>query len=88
MLFMVIEHYRNVKAVYARFNQKGRMMPEGMKYVGSWVESNLARCFQLVDAENQSLFSAWTENWKDIVDFEIIPVINSNDAATIVSDGM
>lgn len=86
MLFMVIERFRNsdAKAVYARFHEKGRMLPEGLKYLGSWTETNLDRCFQLMECSDPSLFQKWIENWKDLVDFEIIPVVTGAETSAAV----
>lgn len=83
MLFMVIERYKNrdAKAVYARFKEKGRMMPEGLKYVGSWVEDNFDRCFQLMECDDPGLFQQWLVHWEDLVDFEIVHVVSSAEAA-------
>lgn len=70
MLFMVIERYKNrdYKKVYERFREKGRMMHEGLRYLGSWVETNYNRCFQLMECDDPSLFQQWIEHWKDLVD--------------------
>ena len=82
MLFMVIEHYKNrdAKAVYSRFQAQGRMMPEGLKYLGSWTETSFDRCFQVMETDDPSLFEQWTVHWKDLVDFEILPVMTSAEA--------
>jgi len=82
MLYMVIENFkdRNVAAVYKRFQEKGRMMPDGLNYIDSWVEQNHDRCFQLMETDDPSLFDQWTANWNDLVDFEIVPVITSKEA--------
>ncbi len=76
MLFMVIERFRNrdALAVYRRFRERGRMMPEGLEYVASWVETNYDRCFQLMRCDDPRLFDEWAVNWRDLVDFEIVPV--------------
>jgi hypothetical protein len=76
MLFMVIERFRNrdALAVYRRFRERGRMTPEGLEYVASWVETNYDRCFQLMRCDDPRLFDEWTANWRDLVDFEIVPV--------------
>ncbi len=86
MLFMVIEHFkgRDAKAVYARFRDKGRMAPEGLIYVGSWIETNFDRCFQLMECSDARLLQDWIINWADLADFEIIPVVPSKDTAEIV----
>ena len=83
MLYMVVERFksRDAKAVYGRFKEKGRMLPEGLKYVGSWTETNFDRCFQLMECDDTSLFDAWMVHWKDLVEFEIVPVLTSAEAA-------
>ncbi len=83
MLFMVIERYKNhdARSVYLRFKEKGRMMPDGLQYVGSWVEDNFDRCFQLMECENPTLFQQWTSHWEDLADFEIVHVVSSAEAA-------
>jgi len=86
MLFMVIEHFRDrdAKAVYARFRDKGRMAPDGLKYVGSWIEANFDRCFQLMECDDAKLLQEWILAWGDLPDFEIVPVVPSKDTADIV----
>jgi len=81
MLFMVIEHFKETGAapVYKRFAEKGRMMPEGLQYVGSWIEADLNRCFQLMETDDAALFQDWVSKWCDLVDFEIVPVVPSAD---------
>jgi len=79
MLFMVIENYRNAKLVYQRFFEKGRMMPEGLNYVASWVEIEGDRCFQVMECDDSKLLHKWASNWQDIVDFEFIPVLTSKE---------
>jgi hypothetical protein len=76
MLFMVIERFRNADAVpvYKRFAEKGRMMPEGLVYVDSWVEANLDRCFQLMECDDPALIQEWICNWSDLVEFEVVPI--------------
>ncbi|HYW73366.1 MAG TPA: DUF3303 family protein [Pyrinomonadaceae bacterium] len=83
MLFMVIERYKDdvAEAVYRRFREHGRMMPEGLEYIDSWVEPNYDRCFQLMSADDPSLFQQWISHWDDLVNFEVIPVITSKEAA-------
>ena len=84
---MVIEHFKNRDgvAVYRRYRERGRMMPEGLKYVDSWVEPNFERCFQLMECDDPSLFQKWTARWEDLVDFEIIPVVTSKEAAELIA---
>ena len=87
MLFMVIEHFRPGRApeVYRRFRERGRMAPEGLRYVASWVDMDYKRCFQVMESDNEALFKEWTSNWDDLVDFEIIPVRTSAEAAAALS---
>jgi hypothetical protein len=86
MLFMVIERFKNRDAapVYKRFAERGRMMPDGLKYIDSWVEKNFDRCFQLMETEDPALFQDWIDNWKDLVDFEVLPVVSSAEANTLL----
>lgn len=87
MLFMVIERFRNgdAVAVYRRYRERGRMMPEGLKYVDSWVEPDFDRCFQLMDCDDPRLLAQWTAQWQDLVEFEIVPVVTSKEAAEAIS---
>lgn len=81
MLFMVIEKFKNgdFRAVGDRFKARGRMLPEGVAYQTSWVDSKGARCFQLVEARHAELLGAWVRCWDDLIDFEIVPVESSAD---------
>jgi uncharacterized protein DUF3303 len=83
MLYMVIERFRDhdAAAVYRRFREKGRMLPDGLRYVDSWVETNFDRCFQLMECDDVQLFHEWIAHWHDLVDFEIVPVYTSKHAA-------
>jgi hypothetical protein len=87
MLFMVIERFknRNARAVYTRSRERGRMLPEGLKYVGSWVEANFDRCFQLMECEDARLLQKWVFEWQDLVDFEIVPVVSSKDTTDTIN---
>lgn len=85
MLFMVIERFKDAKAVYWRVQEKGRMLPEGLKYVGSWMEASYNRCFQLMECDDARLFQKWTIQWRDLVDFEIIPVVESKQTAKVIA---
>jgi hypothetical protein len=87
MLFMVIEHFRNrdAKAVYRRFRDQGRMAPEGLVYVNSWIEANFDRCFQLMECDDPRLLQEWIASWGDLVDFEIVPVVPSNETAETIA---
>ena len=79
MLFMVLERFKNrdAQAIYRRLNDKGRMVPEGLNYVGSWIEANFDRCFQLMECDDPRLFQQWVMQWHDLIEFEIIPVVPS-----------
>jgi hypothetical protein len=79
MLFMVIEHFNDPKAIGARFKEKGRMLPDGVVYHASWVERGGARCFQVMEATDAALIELWASRWKDLADFEIIPVLTSQE---------
>jgi hypothetical protein len=83
MLFMIIEHFRpgQAPAIYRRFRERGRMMPEGVRYVSSWIDLDFQRCFQVMEAGSEQDLQAWTANWQDLIDFEIIPVRTSAEAA-------
>ena len=82
MLYMIIEHFRQgPEPVYRRFREKGRMAPEGLRYVSSWVTTDLQHCYQVMECENPALISQWTKHWEDLVDFEIIPIVTSAEAA-------
>jgi len=83
---MVIEHFRPGQApeVYRRFRERGRMAPEGLRYVSSWVDMDFKRCFQVMETDDASLLAQWTANWADLVDFEIVPVRTSAEAAAAV----
>ena len=72
--YMVIEHFAPgaKEKVYERFRAKGRMLPEGLVYIDSWLEADGERCFQLMEASDPALFDGWMENWKDLVRFEIV----------------
>ena len=87
MLFMVIEKYKNgnARAIYARAREKGRMLPDGLRYVDSWVEASLGRCFQLMECDDPRLFQEWVVRWQDLVDFEIVPVVPSKQTAETIN---
>ena len=86
MLFMVIERFkdRDAKAVYRRLRDQGRGAPEGLRYVGSWIEASFERCFQLMECDDARLLQQWVAFWGDLVEFEIVPVVPSKEThATI-----
>lgn len=87
MLYMVIERYKNrdARSVYRRFREKGRMAPDGLNYVESWVETNFDRCFQLMECADARLLEQWADNWRDLVEFEFVPVRRSKEAQEIIA---
>jgi len=82
-LYMVIEHFRDGDAapVYRRFRERGRMAPEGLAYISSWVSENLSTCYQVMETQDPSLLEAWMGNWSDLVEFEVHSVMTSQEAA-------
>ncbi|HEX9162177.1 MAG TPA: DUF3303 family protein [Thermoanaerobaculia bacterium] len=83
MLYMVLEHFRanDPRPVYKRFAERGRMLPDDVKYVSSWIDTGLTRCFQLMEAPDAASLEEWMSRWRDIVDFEYCEVISSAEAA-------
>ncbi len=80
-LYMVVERYKDAVAVYRRFREKGRMAPEGLTYVSSWVDEELERCYQVMETSERRLLDRWMDDWKDLVEFEVHPVMTSKEAA-------
>jgi hypothetical protein len=79
---MVIEHFvQGARPVYERAAAKGRMLPPGLRYVDSWIDEGLDRCFQLMETDDPRLFDGWTSEWSDLVRFEIVPLVSSAEAA-------
>lgn len=74
--FMVVEKFKPncFQENYTRFNEKGRMLPEGLYYLNSWVNEEQSICFQLMESNDIALFNKWIEKWNDLTDFEIIPI--------------
>ena len=86
MLYMVIEHFNEGAGpeVYRRFREQGRMMPDNLKYVASWIEPDFTRCFQVMEWDDPAAFAEWTSKWDDLMTFEAIPVVTSADAQEIM----
>jgi hypothetical protein len=84
---MIIERFRPGRApdVYRRFRDRGRMAPDGLRYVSSWVDLQFERCFQVMEADHESLVEEWISHWNDLVDFEIVPVRTSAEAAAAIA---
>jgi len=74
--YMVIETFLPGRKsdVYERFHQKGRMLPDGLIYVDSWLEKDGNRCFQLMETNNPALFNVWFEHWKDLGAIEVVEI--------------
>ena len=87
MLYMVYERFKTVgaKDVYRRSKEKGRMLPEGLNYVSSWVDLEFTRCFQIMETDDFSLFSKWADQWIDIVEFDLIPIRTSAEAMAVIA---
>jgi hypothetical protein len=87
MLYIVVERFKPDAAVevYRRAQQQGRMLPEGLEYIDSWVDLDFKTCFQLMRTENEDLFRQWISRWQDLVDFEIFPVRTSPEAFQAIS---
>jgi hypothetical protein len=83
MLFMVVEHYKpgTSARIYERVKERGRMIPPGLEYVDSWVDMSVSKCFQLMKADDRTLLDKWIESWSDLVEFEVVQVQSSSDAA-------
>jgi hypothetical protein len=79
--YMVLERFKDAPAIYRRLRERGRMMPEGLQFVSSWIEENLKICFQLMETHDLRLLEEWMANWSDLMDFEIHVVISSSEAA-------
>ena len=88
MLFMVVEHFkgRDPAPVYKRFAENGRLMPEGLTFINSWIEVGMDRCFQVMETEDPVLLQEWIKNWGDLVDFEVVPVVTSAEKVKLFAD--
>jgi hypothetical protein len=88
MQFMVIERFRNqdAKAIYRRLRERGRMMPEGLTFVSSWVSADLGRCFQLMETDDVTLLQRWIAGWSDLMEFEVVPVVPGAKTAEALAD--
>ena len=77
MHYLVIEKFKDAPAIYQRLDEKGRMMPEGLNYVSSWIDHHLKTCWQIMETADFVLLERWIDNWKDLMEFEIVPVHTS-----------
>jgi hypothetical protein len=88
MLFMIIERFKDsdMLPIYKRVRDEGRLLPEGLKYVDSWVEPNFSRCFQLMECDDLRLLQEWALQWRGSgVTLEIVPVVSSKDTRDVVA---
>jgi Domain of unknown function (DUF3303) len=87
MLFMVVERFkdRDPRPIYRRLEERGRQMPEGLKYIDSWIEPNFDRCFQLMEADDLTLFQQWIAAWNDLMEFEVVPVVPSKATRAVLT---
>ena len=82
MLYMIIEifHPGKVKQLYKRFEEKGRLMPERVQYINSWINEDITTCYQVMESDTEKKIYEWIQNWIDLSDFKVIPVITSSQA--------
>jgi hypothetical protein len=87
VLYMIIEHFKNDDPVpvYRRFRDRGRLAPNGLQYISSWVDEKLERCFQIMETADRNLLDQWITNWSDIVEFEVFPVVSSKEATETIA---
>ena len=87
MLYIVIERFKDgaVPEIYRRFRERGRMMPDGLEYVSSWIDLDFRICYQLMRTEDFALFDKWIDNWRDLMQFEIVPVRSSAEAVELMA---
>jgi Protein of unknown function (DUF3303) len=86
-MYMIVEHFKegDPLPVYRRFRDLGRLAPEGLNYVSSWVDAKLERCFQIMETDDRERLDAWMSAWSDIVAFEVFPIMTSKRAAEIIA---
>lgn len=87
MLYMIVEHFRggDALAVYRRFRDRGRLAPDGLRYISSWVTEDFRRCYQVMECDDPKLLEQWMANWRDLVDFEVTPVLTSAAASAAIA---
>ncbi len=86
MIYMIIENFHEGDAVpvYRRFRDQGRMMPDGLRYVASWVTDDFHRCYQIMQCQDHQVLDEWMSRWQDLIDFEVIPVVTSAEAFALI----
>lgn len=87
MQFLIIERFRggDPVPVYRRFRDRGRLAPAGLQYVASWVTTDLTTCYQIMACEDPRLLEQWMAQWRDLVEFQVLPVVPSAEAAAQVA---
>jgi hypothetical protein len=87
VLYMIVERFKNSDPipVYRRFRDRGRLAPDGLQYISSWVDEKFERCFQIMETADRHLLYQWIANWSDIVDFDIFPVVSSKEAVESIA---
>jgi Protein of unknown function (DUF3303) len=81
MLYMVVERFKagDPQPIGERFRRCGRLLPDGVTYHDSWIDSTGTRCFQLMESPNTALLSEWISLWVDLIDFDVVPVVPSRE---------
>ena len=85
MLYMVVERFKDAPEIYRRLRERGRMMPAGLEYVSSWISTDMTVCYQLMQTSDESLFALWTNEWKDLMEFEIVSVRTSAEMVQLMA---
>ncbi|WP_234571801.1 DUF3303 domain-containing protein [Rhodohalobacter sp. 614A] len=82
MTYMIIETFKpgQVNEIYKRLEEKGRMQPEGLTYIHSWIDENMEKCYQVMETDSEEKIHQWISNWDDVMEFKIVPVISSEEA--------
>ncbi len=86
MLYMVVERFKDAPEIYRRFRDQGRMMPPGLEYISSWIDVDLSLCYQLMRTDDFALFQQWTDQWKDLMEFEIVAVRTSDEVRELMNE--
>ena len=82
---MIVETFKDSAAVYRRFRERGRLAPSGLTYVSSWITADVTKCYQVMECDNPRLLDEWMATWRDLIDFEVVSVITSAEAAERVA---
>lgn len=85
MLYMIVETFKDSAAVYRRFRERGRLASDGLTYVSSWITADVTKCYQVMECDNPRLLDEWMAAWRDLIDFEVVAVITSAEAAARVA---